>query len=39
VTAGLDKHVAGDLDGALDDYNTALEADPENVLALYDEDR
>ncbi len=35
VEAGLAKHVDGDLDGATADYTTALESDPQNVLALY----
>lgn len=35
VQAGLAKHVEGDLDGASADYETALESDPQNVLALY----
>ena len=35
VEAGLAKHVTGDLTGASADYNTALQNDPKNVLALY----
>ena len=35
LEAGLAKHVDGDLDGALVEYDRALQSDPKNVLALY----
>jgi tetratricopeptide (TPR) repeat protein len=35
LQAGLDKHVAGDLDGAAAEYGRALSENPDDVLALY----
>lgn len=35
LTRGLQAHVDGDLDAAVSEYETALETDPENKLALY----
>ena len=35
LTRGLQAHVDGDLDAAVSEYETALESDPENKLALY----